>query len=333
MRKRFGSIVGFVAVCALLAGAMAGCGAKRQAGASEAGGCESSNGQLMIATGNAAGVYFVLGGGLAKVISDNTGMQATALETGASVQNIEDLVAQKYHVGFSLADTASSAAKGEDSFEYDQPVEALARIYTNYTHVIVRKGTGITSMEEMRGKRISTGSAKSGTEVIAWRLLRAAGLEPGQDVSALRLDLTDTVDGMKAGTIDGMVFSAGLPTPAIADLFKEVGGDMEFVDITPLTPAMQKITPVYQDGSIAKSVYGTPEDVPTIVVPNYLLVNEDFPDSDACAITKLLFDKKPELAKVHPAAKDISMDTAAQTDPVRLHDGARKALQELGALP
>lgn len=331
MRKRFGSIVGYVAVCALLAGVLAGCGTKQEAGASEGDGCGSSNGQVMIGTGNATGVYYALGGGLATLISDNTRMNATALETGASVENIERVVAGEMQVGFAQADTSSSAAKGEDIFEYDQPVEALARVYTEYTHVIVRKGSGITSIESMRGKKISTGSPKSGVEVIAWRLLRAAGLEPGQDMSPQRLGLGDAVDAVKAGTIDGMVFTAGLPTPAIVDLFGEVGDDaLQFVDVTPLMPAMQKITPVYAEGTIPAAAYGLAADVPTMVVPTYLLVNEDFPDADACAITKLIFEKKAELTKVHPAAKEISPDTARQVDPVRLHDGARKALDDLG---
>jgi TRAP transporter TAXI family solute receptor len=325
-RARFVSI----GVCALLAVALAGCGGKQEASGSGAGGCEAGSGQITIATGNATGVYYVLGGGLAKVISDNTDLRATAAETGASVQNIQQLVGGDYDIAFSLADTAAAAAEGKDPFDSEQPIRALARIYPNYTHVIVRKSSGITSMATMKGKRISTGSPKSGTEVIAGRLLKAAGLDPAKDVQAQRLDLTKTVDGMKDGSIDGLVWSGGLPTPAVTDLFTSIGKDVAFVDIAGLLPEMQKVSPVYEAGSLPAAVYKMPADVPTILVPNYLLVTEDFPESNACAITRLLFDKQADLAKVHPSAKDISLDTAAKTDPVKLHDGAKKALDELG---
>jgi uncharacterized protein len=319
-----------LSVCGVLVAALlAGCGGKQEATGSGGGGCEAGSGQITIATGNSTGVYYVLGGGLAKVISDNTDLRATASETGASVQNIQQLVGGDYDIAFSLADTAAAAAEGVDPFDEKQPIRALARIYSNYTHVIVRKSSGITSMETMRGKRISTGSPKSGTEVIAGRLLTAAGLDPAKDVQAQRLDLTKTVDGMKDGSIDGLVWSGGLPTPAVTDLFNSIGNDVAFIDITPLLPAMQKISPVYESGSIPAATYKAPADVPTIIVPNYLLVTDEFAESNACAITKLLFDNKADLEKVHPSAKEIELETAAKTDPVELHEGSRKALDEL----
>jgi TRAP transporter TAXI family solute receptor len=319
-----------VAAAAVLALAVTGCGGKQQTDQTAPGGtqsCEAGEGRITIATGNSGGVYYVLGGGLAQLISNTTKLRATASETGASVQNIQQLVAGNYDVAFSLADTAADAVNGKGSFDgKPQKIQALSRIYPNSTQVLVRTDAGITSVADMKGKRISTGSPKSGTEVIANRLLQAAGLKPDADVQAQRLDLAKTADGMKAGTLDGLVWSGGLPTAQITDITTALKDKVKFLDITPLLPALKKVNPVYDQAVIPKAAYAQPEDVPTVVVPNLLLVREDFPAGNACAITKLIFDKQAELAKVHPAAKEISRQLATQTDPVPLHPGAKQAL-------
>ena len=310
------------------------CGGRQQPSAgpeaTDASSCQASSGQITIATGNSTGVYYALGGGLASLISGNTPLKATAAETGASVQNIEQLVAGEYNIAFSLADTAADAVRGQGGFTGPQQVQALARIYSNYTHVIVQRSSGIKTMADFRGKRISTGSPKSGTEVIANRLLQAAGLNPETDVSPQRLELGKTVDAMKDGSIDGFVWSGGLPTGGVTDLFTSAGDRVEFIDITDLLPKMKEINPVYDEGTVPGSAYGTP-DVKTIVVPNLLLVRNDFPANDACAITKLMFDKKADLEKVHPAAKELDPTLAADTAPVQLAPGSRTALEQLNA--
>jgi TRAP transporter TAXI family solute receptor len=331
------SIAG-LAVLGLAVTGGAGCGGRQDAGKTDAGGavtCQvDQETRVGIATGNAGGVYFTLGNAYAEQISTGTGgkVKATAAETGASVQNIQQLVAGTYAVAFSLADTAADAVSGTGSFEgKQQPVEALARIYTNYTQVIVRSDAGIASVADMRGKRISTGSPKSGTEVIANRLLKAAGLDPAKDISAQRLDLTKTVDGLKDGSIDGLFWSGGLPTPNVTDLFTTAAGKVKFLDITPLLAELQKINPVYEQGSIPAATYKTPADVPTIVVPNLLLVKKDLDANLACTLTKVLFQSTTALTQANPAAKGIKLDTARKTDPVPLHRGAAKALDDLGA--
>lgn len=311
--------------------ALTACGGKRDTtntGAAE-GGCDTGSGRVTIATGNSTGVYYVVGGGLAQVINNNTKLRASAAETGASVQNIQQLVAGDYDIAFSLSDTAADAVEGKSAFEGKRAdVRALARIYPNYTQVVARKSSGINSVEDMRGKVVSTGSPKSGTEVIARRLFTAAGLDPDKDVKAQRLDLTKTVDGMKDGRIDALVFSGGLPTPALTDLTRSLGNNVNFIDVSPLLPELKKVNPVYEQGSIGKSVYATPADVKTITVPNVLLVRSDMPESRACALTKLIFDKKADLEKVHPVAKDLSVEIAAKTDPVKLHPGSARALKD-----
>jgi uncharacterized protein len=318
-------------VIALMAAALTACGGKQDTGASAGSvdDCTAGSGRITIATGNSTGVYYVIGGGLARLISDNTSLRATAAETGASVQNIEQLVSGAYDVAFSLADTASDAVEGTGSFTAAQPVRALTRLYPNYTQVVVRADSGITSVADMRGRTVSTGSPRSGTEVIANRLLAAAGLAE-TDVSAQRLDLDKTVSGMKDGSIDGLFWSGGLPTPALTDLFTSMGDQVRFVDVTAQLDALRTVSPVYERATIPAGTYTGVQDVPTIAVPNYLLVTESFADGNACAITRLLYDKRADLEKVHPAARQIDPEKAAETGNVPLHPGAEKALADVG---
>ncbi|WP_320064908.1 TAXI family TRAP transporter solute-binding subunit [Micromonospora sp. RTGN7] len=326
------------AVASTLALVATGCGGKQDGAAKDDTASEitctvDKDTRIGIATGNATGVYYVVGNALANQLSGATGgkLTGTAAETGASVQNIEQLVAGNYDVAFSLFDTAVNAAQGKGSFTAPQPVEALARIYDNYTQVVVRADAGINSVADMAGKRISTGSPKSGTEVIANRLLTAAGLDPAKDVQAQRLDLTKTVDGIKDGSIDGLFWSGGLPTGGLTDLFTTSGDKVKFIDISPLQPKLAELNPAYQPGTISKDTYKTATDTPTVVVPNVLLVRKNLDANVACAVTKVLFDKKDALAQASPAAAGISLDTARRTAPVPLHRGATNALTALGA--
>lgn len=332
-----GTLVRIAVVVLVGALALAGCGGKRTGsdtgGGGGGAGKAASGGRLTIATGNTTGVYYQLGGGLARLIDKNLdGYKATASETGASVQNIQGLMAGKYDIAFSLADTANDAVEGKESFSEKQPVEALARLYPNYTHVLVRSDSGINSIADMKGKRVSTGSPKSGTEVIANRLLEAAGLDPAEDIKAQRLALPETQDGMKDGGIDALFWSGGLPTAGITDLATTMKGKVKFIDISPQLSVLQKkYGKIYEAGSIPGKTYGMTADVPTIVVPNVLLVKKGFDEELAGKLVKLIFDQRDELAKVNPAAGDISTGNAKQTDPIPLNAGAAKALDDLGA--
>ncbi|MCY7401842.1 MAG: TAXI family TRAP transporter solute-binding subunit [Nocardioides sp.] len=320
--------------CLALATALTitGCGGQQQGTAAGSGAdessCEPGSGRVNIATGNSTGVYFVVGGGLANVINNETELQATSAETGASVQNIQQLVAGDYDIAFSLADTATDAINGDGDFDGAEDVSTLGRIYSNSTQVVVSADSGIDSVEDFAGKRISTGSPLSGTEVIANRMIEAAGLEI-DDVSSQRLDLTKTVDGMKDGSLDGLVWSGGLPTPALTDLFTSMGDDVKFIDLSPLLPKMQEVNPVYEEATIPADTYDLAQDAKSIAVPNLLMVRNDMPENLSCALTTLMIDQKDALVAVHPAAEEIDAQLATETGPVPLHPGAERALEEL----
>jgi len=311
---------------------LSACGGQRSdsgAGSdSDTAGCDAGTGRVNIATGNSTGVYYVVGGGLAKLINDETKLQARSAETGASVQNIQQVAAGDYDIAFSLADTAADAVEGKASFKEPQDIATIGRIYSNYTQVVVRKDSGINSVEDFAGKTISTGSPQSGTEVIARRLIEAAGLKQ-DEVKAQRLDLTKTGAGIKDGSIDGLVWSGGLPTPELTDLFTSAGGEIKFIDPTPLLPKLNEISDVYEEGVVPAETYELKDDAPSIVVPNFLVVRKDMPDNLACALTTLVYENTDTLAQVHPAAQDIKLDNATETDPVPIHPGSKRAFEEL----
>jgi uncharacterized protein len=243
---------------------------------------------------------------------------------------VQGLVAGNYDIAFSLGDTAADAVEGKHSFKTPQDVVALTRLYSNYTQVAVRASSGVTKIADLKGKRISTGSPNSGTEVIARRLLEAAGLDPTRDVTAQRLGLPESVDAMKSGSIDALVWSGGLPTGGITDLTTSMGANVKLIPIADLLPAMQKTYgDIYEQKPIPAATYKQQSDVPTIAVPNVLLVRKDMPDDLAEKLTKVIYENKDALVQVNAAAKGITLENADKTDPVELHPGSKKALESL----
>ncbi|SCL70162.1 TAXI family TRAP transporter solute-binding subunit [Micromonospora chersina] len=303
----------------LLAALLAGCGG------ADTGPRAWHDGRIFLATGNTTGVYYQLGGGYADLISRHLpGYEARAEPTGASVENITRLAGGDMEIAFSLADTAADAVSGRGAFDgQPQPVRALARVYSNYTHVIVRAGAKIDSFADLRGKRISTGSPRSGTDIIAGRLLTAGGIDPDKDIQRLNLSLPETVQRMRAATLDGMFFSGGLPTPGIKDLLSSAPGAFRLLPLTELAePLAARYGSVYTTAVLPKEVYGTPAPTPTITVANVILVAADMPDQLAYDLTRVLFTWQGELIKVHPEAANFTRESAAASQPIPLHPGA-----------
>ncbi|MEW2328558.1 TAXI family TRAP transporter solute-binding subunit [Micromonospora chersina] len=303
----------------LLAALLGGCGG------ADTGPRAWHDGRIFLATGNTTGVYYQLGGGYADLISRHLpGYEARAEPTGASVENITRLAGGDMEIAFSLADTAADAVSGRGAFDgQPQPVRALARVYSNYTHVIVRAGGKIDSFADLRGKRISTGSPRSGTDIIAGRLLTAGGIDPDKDIQRLNLSLPETVQRMRAGSLDGMFFSGGLPTPGIKDLLASAPGAFRLLPLTELAePLAARYGSVYTTAVLPKEVYGTPAPTPTITVANVILVAADMPDQLAYDLTRVLFTWQGELIKVHPEAANFTRESAAATQPIPLHPGA-----------
>jgi len=209
------------AIFALLLLASA-CQAPRAAPASapSSAGASFAGRTLNIVTGGTGGVYIVYGAGLADILSKKMELAASAESTAASIANMQLIRDGKADLAFTLADTAYDAFAGRSPFTPQDKVDAraIAVLYSNYTHVVAREGAGITTVSDLRDKRVSTGAPASGTEVIANRVLDAYGLNPESDIQRERLGVADSANSLRDGRIDAFFWSGGMPTAQIADL-------------------------------------------------------------------------------------------------------------------
>src|SRR5438874_6276651 len=187
---------------------------------------------LSIATGGTGGVYYPLGGGMANVLSKYVpGMQATAEVTGGSVDNLKLIGTGKPYVGFTMADAGQDAYRGEDKFKSGKiPLRTLMVLYPNRMHVVTIEGTGIAKIGDLKGKRVSTGSPGSATEVMAFRVIEAAGLDKDKDMRRERLGVAESVNAIKDRKIDAFFWVGGLPTAAVTDLGATPGLKIKLID-------------------------------------------------------------------------------------------------------
>lgn len=289
---------------------------------------------LSIATGGTGGVYYPYGGGLAKILNDNLpGVRATAEVTAASVDNLKLIRDGRADLAFVLADTLADAVAGRGPFEGRKvPVASLAVLYTNYTHVVALASSGIHRLADLRGKVIATGSPGSGTEIMALRMLAAAGLDPSRDVTRQGLGVSEAAGALKDGKIAAFFWSGGLPTAAVQDLSHTPGIAISLVPIDDVLPSLQReYGALYFKADIPASAYrGIGAAVPVIGVANVLVVNSGMPESLARDITRLLFEKQAELAAIHPEARNLSPERAATGSTAPFHPGAVSVYREKG---
>ncbi|WP_238008321.1 TAXI family TRAP transporter solute-binding subunit [Dactylosporangium sp. AC04546] len=284
-------------------------------------------GRLFIATGNTTGVYYTIGGGYADLITKHVaGYEARAEATGASGENIERVASGDMDVALTLADTAADAYTGKGAFDGGpRKIVALARVYKSYIHLVVRNSSKITKFSDLRGKRVSTGSAGSGIDIVAGRLLFAGAINPDTEMVRQRLSLPETTKSMQAGTTDAFFFAGGLPTPGISDLLNNEPGQYS---ILPLSELIQPLTytygSVYGLAKLPASAYSTPTDIDTVVIGNLIVVSPEMPEELAYQLTKVLFEHQIELSRVHPEGGNFDRASAPNTDPVPLHPGAAR---------
>jgi TRAP transporter TAXI family solute receptor len=290
--------------------------------------------QLSIVTGGTGGVYYPMGGGLANILTKSLpGTQATAEVTGGSVDNLKAIGAGSADVGFSMVDAGADAMNGQGKFTSKLPIRTLAVIYPNVMHVVTVEGTGITKVADMKGKRISTGSPGSATEVMALRVLEAAGLDPDKDIKRERLGAAESVSAQKDNKIDGFFWVGGLPTAAITDLGATPNVKMKLIDHDDLVEKMNaKHGKLYASAPIAKTIYpGQSSDNKASSVWNVLVVNASMPEKLAYDITKTVFDKREDLIAVHKEAANIKLENQSLTNAgIPFHPGAAKYFAEKG---
>src|SRR5439155_21376080 len=258
---------------------------------------------LSIATGGTGGVYYPLGGGMANILSKYVpGMQATAEVTGGSVDNLKLIASGKPYIAFSMADAGQDAYRGVDKFKCNKvPLRTLMILYPNRMHVVSIEGAGVTKMSDLKGKRVSTGSPVSATEVMAFRVIEAAGLDKDKDMTRERLGVAESVNAIKDRKIDAFFWVGGLPTASVTDLAATPGVKIKMIDHANLVPAMnKKYGNLYVEDTIPKSTYsGMTVDNKQATVMNILITHENMSDQVAYNIVKAVFDHRSELITVH----------------------------------
>ena len=290
---------------------------------------------ISIATGGTGGVYYPLGGGMAAALSKFVpGMQATAEVTGGSVDNLKLIGSGKPYIGFSMADAGLDALKGEDKFKGNAvPLRTLMVLYPNRMHVVTVEGRGINTMADLKGKRVSTGSPGSATEVMAFRVIEAAGFDKDRDMKRERLGVAESVNAVKDGKIDAFFWVGGLPTASVTDLANTPNTKVKLVDHANLVPVMnKKYGNLYVEDAISKAVYrGMDTDNKQATVMNILVTHQSMDDTTAYNIVKTIFDKRSDLIAVHKEAENFKLETQKSTaTPIPYHPGAVKYFAEKG---
>ncbi|MGQ0662748.1 MAG: TAXI family TRAP transporter solute-binding subunit [Pseudomonadota bacterium] len=290
---------------------------------------------LSIVTGGTGGVYYPLGGGLANLLTKHVpGYQATAEVTGGSVDNLKLIGTGKADIAFTMADASLDAARGVDKFK-DNKVSHLTLMvmYPNRMHVVTVEGTGINSMADLKGKRVSTGSPGSATEVMAFRVIEAAGLDRDRDLRRERLGVAESTNAVKDRKIDAYFWVGGLPTAAVTDLGASPGVKLRLVDHADGVEAMNKrYDDLYTKGIIPARTYpGQDKDAQIAVVWNIMVAPEKMSDQVAYTIVKTIFERKAEMVAVHREAENFLLDNQTQANsPIPFHPGAIRYFAEKG---
>jgi TRAP transporter TAXI family solute receptor len=292
--------------------------------------------QLSIATGGTGGVYYPMGGGLAEVINRHIeGYSATAEVTGASVENMGLIATGDADLAIGLADTVYQAQSGTGRFE-GQPlsmIRGIASLYANMVQIVTLADSGITSIQDLKGKRVSIGAPGSGTEVNANAILGAVGISY-DDMDEQRLNFNETADALANGDIDAGFWSVGAPTSSILNLATTNSIVMIVLSDDEIAAA-RAAEPLFAATSLPGGLYqGVDNAVNVLGVPNVLVASADMSDDLAYAITKAMFENIAELQAVHPAANQTTVVFTMDATPIPLHPGAIRYYEEIGvAIP
>jgi len=290
---------------------------------------------MAIATGGTGGVFYPLGGGLANILSKTVpGLQATAEVTGGSVDNLKLIGSGQSELAFTQADAVYDAVNGLDKFKSGKvALRNLMVLYPNQMHVVTIEGAGIGKVSDLKGKRVSTGSPGSATEVMAFRVIEAAGLDKDKDMRRERLGAAESVNAIKDRKIDAFFWVGGLPTSAVTDLAATPGVKLKLIDHADAVAKMNaKYGNLYAPSVIKAGTYpGQDKDNANSVVWNLLVTGDKMTDDMAYTIVKTIFDKQSDLIAVHREAENFSLKVQLKANSTApWHPGALKYFAERG---
>ncbi|MGM7636648.1 TAXI family TRAP transporter solute-binding subunit [Bacillus sp. Hm123] len=290
---------------------------------------EGSSKNISIATGGTGGTYYPLGGSMANIISDNTGIEANAQSSGASAENLTAIKNGDVDIAFTQTDIASYAVNGQEMFEGAkiENFQAIGTLYPETIQIVTTKDSGIESVSDLKGKTVSVGAPGSGTAPNAQQILEAYDLS-FDDIKKQDLSFDESTDGIQSGNIDAAFITAGTPTGAVEALSAQ-----KEVKIIPIekdkAQELIKKYPYYAEDTVPKGTYKIAEDVPTVAVKAMLVVGDTLDEDSVYNITKAIFDHTDKIT--HAKGELIKADTALEgLGDLKLHPGAEKYFTEKG---
>jgi hypothetical protein len=288
---------------------------------------------INVLTGGTSGVYYPLGVAIGKLYSDKIPNVKTQVQaTKASVENLVLLQRGSGEIAFSLGDSLKAAWDGDEEAGFKSKLDKLrviGAIYPNYIQIVATADSGIKTLADLKGKSLSVGAPKSGTELNSRAILKAAGMDYKDIGKVEYLPFAESVDLMKNRQLTATLQSAGLGVASLKDLSNSA--EISVVSVPKET--VEKIGPPFVAAIIPANTYkGQDQDVPTAAVVNYLVTSTAVSDDLAYQMTKLIFDNLPELANAHAAGKEIKLEKAAANSPVPLHPGAARYYKEKGLI-
>jgi uncharacterized protein len=309
---------------------LAACGGNSNEGGSDNGGEGGSEKPkfLSIVTGGTGGTYFPLGGAFADIISDETGIQANAETSGASAENMNTLKDGNAEIAFSQTDIASYAKDGKLMFEGAavDNVSAIGTLYPETIQIVTTAKSGIKSVEDLKGKKVSVGAPGSGTNPNAEQILEVHGMT-FDDIDKQDLSFDESTAGIQDGTIDAAFVTAGTPTGAVEGL-----SATEDVVIVPIEQdkidALIEKYPYYIQDEVPSGTYGLADAVATVAVQAMLVVSNDLSEDTVYDITKAIFENTDKIT--HAKGELITAESALNGVGIEVHPGAQKYFDEKG---
>ena len=282
----------------------------------------------VIAAGSPTGVYHDYGSRLATELSERLGADVVAEETAGSVDNLLRVSSGAALLGFAQGDAAADAVAGTGAFSAPLDIAAVARLYDEYLQVVVREDSALDDIADLAGRRISLGAENSGVNVIAGRVLDAAGVAV-EAIDDPQLDLGGSIAAMERGEIDGFFWVGGLPTPGIAGLADSVAVRLLPVDQDWVNEVNERYSHAYRPADVPAGTYGLDAAVVTMAVPNYLVTAGGTPAGVVHDVVAGLFEARTTIAADVPAAALLDRRSAIFTGPVPLHPGAEDYYRDL----
>lgn len=299
-------------------------------------GAQSKSKVLSLATGGTGGVYYPMGGGMARVLSKYIpNLEVTAEVTAASVDNLKLIHAKKADLALTMCDVAYDALRGVGRFKATGAipgVRSIAVVYSNCLHFVVLKGSRINSVSDLKGKRVSTGAPGSGTEVKAVRTLESYGIDADKDLKRERLSFAEAGGALKDRKLDCAVIESGLPNSVILDLSATPGIEIKILNNSDhIDKLIKKYGPFYYKLVIPKTTYANMDsEIPVVGSGNQLICDESMDPGLVYTILKVLLEHQPEIVLAHAEARSFTLTSAVVGSAIPFHPGAIKYFQEKG---